>query len=199
MPEAWQVTAARFVGSYKVKDPASTREALADDMQLQAEIEEGGEIWMRSTLRRVSSANGYFIAETKGGENVVLLSYDADSETFDVCGGYVGPSLWVRWSSRGKGLAAELVAAKAALVGTDINPESYTTAGRAAHCAGHRLVVERAVAEGYRVAQEVLNDYPHLLPSFARSVARAKHNRGSDPTLTVPTPQNAPPAATANR
>ena len=165
MTEPWQMSLRDFIGSWPVKDPASRAESNADDRQLESEIEEGTEGWSRVDMRRTSARN-FFIAEVLGTDSdVALVCHDPEEGSWDVCGGYVGPSLWIAPGARGRGLAAELVAAKADLAGGVLEPVSYTSPGLAAHVAGHRLAVRRALREGHRVPAHVLADYPEFAPA----------------------------------
>lgn len=171
MPEVWQIPLGDFVGRFPIKEPSSAAEAAADERHLCREIEEGSEGWTRRGMRRTGT-RGFYIAEVPGTSDVILINHDESCHEFDVCGGYVGPSLWIERGVRGRGLAAELVLAKADLLDGRMEPESYTEAGRAAHVSAHRLAVERAIGEGFRVPSHVLSDYPGM---GRKSINRPMH------------------------
>ena len=168
MPEVWEMTQADFVGRWPVSDAADAEEAAQMERDCCVSVMEAEDLWFRPSLRRVASIPGYMIAEVRGEGDVVLLSRDPACGTLDACGGYVGSILWIERGSRGRGLAAELVLAKADLNGGRLAPESYTSAGRAAHRSAHRLAVQRAMRGGLRVPRHVLDGYPEFAPARRR-------------------------------
>lgn len=158
MGEVWQVRRDTFVGAY----PVSDADLEGIERAARQEVDEHAADWMPRTLSRVPSSPGFFFAAVRGQpEDVALIQQDEFDGTYDVVGGYVGSTLWVERGLRGRGLAAELVLAKAARCDT-LDPVSYTTAGKAAHESAHRLAVQRALRAGHRVPREVMEDYPEL-------------------------------------
>lgn len=173
MPEVWQTTLADFVGEWPVEDPVTASQAAADERQLEREVNEDSKGWLRCGMKP-TSAPGFYITGVPGTEHAILVSYSIEDRSYDVCGGYVGPSLWIAQGSRGRGLAAELVLARANLEGGPINAISYTTAGLAAHISAHRLSVQCAIRDGYRVPLHILADYPEFMPSKILKVSESK-------------------------
>ena len=131
-------------------------------------VNENAAAWLPSTLRRLPRHPGFFLADIRGRhEDVALVHEEGAYGDRNLVGGYVDEFLWVDRGVRGRGLSAELVLAKHDRVG-HLDPISYTTAGRKAHAAAHRLGVARALAEGRKVPDHALADYPDLRASQAR-------------------------------
>lgn len=170
MPEVWQMSLAQFVGPWPDRE---ADHAFDEEYHLSNAIRQGCEGWIRSTLRPLGSAPGFYVAEIEGSPgDVALLNHDEDCDEYDVCGGYVGPELWVEFGCRGRGLAAELVLAKAALNDGRLEPEHYNEAGRAAHVSAHRLAVQRALRARYRVPAHAFEGHADLAPAPAGPAMR---------------------------
>lgn len=163
MPEAWLMTRAEFVGGYRVDD----RDLAEFDSTSRRVIDEASEGWSRRSLQPVPSARGYYFASIPGRPgDVLLVNRDPDGE-LDVVGGYVEETLWVARGARGNGLSPELVLEAFDRRGGMLYPVTYTSAGKAAHESAHRLAVQRALREGFRVPAKVMMDYPELSPAGA--------------------------------
>lgn len=174
MPEVWQQSRKVFLGAWPVKDPPNRTCALLDEARMETEVNEGTMGWLHTTLRPSRLSPGFFLADVAGTDgDVVLLHRDGRDGTLDVCGGYVGPSLWIEHTVRDQGLSAELILAKARLLDGRLQPQSYTTLGYKAHASAHRLAVQTALAEGRAVPSQVLRDYPDLAdiaPAASRAI-----------------------------
>jgi hypothetical protein len=174
MPEVWQMTLAEFVGGWPMDNAADAEEARQMERDCGRSVMEAAESRPCAGLVPVRSAPGFYLAGLHGAEgDVLLFSHDETYGEMDVCGGYVGSVLWVEHGSRGRGLSAELVLAKAGAIGGAPDPVSYTTAGRAAHESAHRLAVQRALRCGMRVPAHVLRDYPEFAAPVTEMPRRA--------------------------
>jgi GNAT superfamily N-acetyltransferase len=191
MTVPWLMTRDAFVGDYPVKNPATPAEASEDERQLHREIREARLHILPASIRRLDGYKGYFLADVAADESeacadagVLLLKRDPEDGKMAVIGGYVGPSLWVHKDSRGMGLGPELVLAKADVVARGMNPVSYTTGGLKAHREAHRLAVQRALRDGYKVPDHVLAaDYPEMLPPGRRLSVPAARREGKPGTV----------------
>lgn len=159
MPEIWMLTRRQFIGDWRIDDSD-----LADVERISAlKVDELTRGWIRSSLKPLPNATGYYIAGIRRQPlDVALLHWHERHEEWDVVGGYVEDILWLDILQRGRGLSLELVLAKADLLDGVMEPESYTTAGRNAHASAHKLAVRRAMQRGCRIPSHVMADYPEL-------------------------------------
>lgn len=136
--------------------------------------------WHRGMIRRAAEA----IAKMPHRRDKWLLPYSAapgllffavprtasmhdmyvlDEASGRVAGGIHEGLRWVEPPFRGRGIGAEIALAAHSVPGLAfLAPSSYSEAGHASRVAAHRIAVERALAAGLPVPEEVLRDYPQL-------------------------------------
>ena len=158
MRPVWDMSLEAFVGEYRVDD--SDLEELESVFDRYVSKNAGG--WMNRTARRLPGHPGFLIADIRGRDtDVALIHEEGPYGDRNLVGGYVDEFLWIDRGVRGRGLSAELVLAKLDKAGA-LDPITYTTAGRRAHAAAHRLAVTRAMAEGRVPPLHVMQSYPDL-------------------------------------
>lgn len=163
MAEIWQQTCEHFVGEWPMIEFSDPEDEALFDRTGGDEVDRHAAAWTRGGMRPVASAPGFFIADVRGRPlDVALVRRDKYGDML-LEGGYVESTLWLDRGIRGFGLAAELVIAKSEKLGGRVEPDRYTEAGLAAHRSAHRLAVQRAMREGFKVPDHVLVDYPELL------------------------------------
>ena len=147
MPEIWQIPEKQFVGDWEVV-------AYDDELERAAasEIEEWNGRWRIRELKPLEGHPNFFTWKTSSGEGVLLLHRDAWGD-LDLVGGYVHETLWLDPSIRRRGISPLLVVIKADMNGGQLEPVTYTPAGRAAHVRAHKIAVARAKREGYRIPE----------------------------------------------
>ena len=153
--EIWETSLDEFVGRHPVVEHDEEFERACVSV-----VEEYEGRWSRACLKPIEGREGAWWCTPIGDdESVLLIVVGSKYGDLVLAGGYVDETLWVDSSLRGKGLAAELVIAKASVHGCPLNPVTYTVAGRAAHVAAHRLAVSRAVARGWKVPSKALESW----------------------------------------
>jgi GNAT superfamily N-acetyltransferase len=92
---------------------------------------------------------------------LLLVAHGSDGAAS--IGFYILGQSWVDPEWRGRGLAVELVLAAAELVGgsptANADGMGFSAVGLAVHRKAHLVAVERAIAAGYDVPREVLDEY----------------------------------------
>ena len=170
MPEVWQMTRSEFVGDW----PTDDTEAQDLDLTFGYECDHLTSNWMPRTLRPVHGHPGFFFADIAGQPyDVALVQQDRHDGSYDVVGYYCDGHRWDEsdsgqvWVDEGvrrreRGLGAALILEKAEQIGGAICCMSYTSAGKRAHEAAHKLAVRRAVEADQPVPGDVLADYPEF-------------------------------------
>jgi hypothetical protein len=178
MPEVWMVNRDRFVGDWEVDDS----DPVQFDISSRKAVDELTEDWMPRSLRRIPGHPGFYFASVRGQPgDVAVVHENEDDGEFDVVGGYVEETLWLSRGVRGRGLAPEIVLEAAERRGGSLEPVSYTTAGKSAHAAAHRLAVARAAAAGHRIPPSVLADYPDIAEAVKTGVFERQEEEPAGP------------------